>query len=403
MKKLLYFIIPLIIGILFAFGLNKFLDHENEQLMKDKNLIPLMGEYSSNVKDKGVIINNEFLKQDSIMMIGASDLKHVTRQHPTRYFNTNRSKDRIFTIGRPLTQELQDSLILGSTDPNIKGKRVVLLEALQWFVHPNGIGDSSFQGRFSPVQFYTFLNNPKISYDNKKKLTKRTSELLKGSDEFKSERLYSILYNDNSFIGKIEKVLLYPYFKLREKEVILKEKGLLYRKLKTLKNKTDEYNKLGKPFNWEEEETLAIKDAKKRVGNTPHKLDKQYYYKSLKPQLKKLKNIYSKSNLLTAKEMEDYKYFLSVCKEMGVDLTVVLMPCNPWYYDYAGVSQKERFEFYDVIGNLAKKDGFKVIDLRDKEKEDYYLRDVMHLGTRGWLDVSKKLYEQYNEEQVFNN
>ena len=30
------------------------------------------------------------------------------------------------------------------------------------------------------------------------------------------------------------------------------------------------------------------------------------------------------------------------------------------------------------------------MDLRDKEDEDYYLRDVMHLGTRGWLDMKQK-------------
>lgn len=78
------------------------------------------------------------------------------------------------------------------------------------------------------------------------------------------------------------------------------------------------------------------------------------------------------------------------------------MPVSPWYYDYTGIDKNERIEFYDTIGNLAKKDGFKVMDLRDKEDEDYYLRDVMHLGTRGWLDVSKKLYEQYDEGKVFN-
>lgn len=404
MKKVLYFIIPLIIGVVFAFGLNKFLDYKINDLCRSKNLVPLMGEYATDIKGKGVIINNEFLSQDSIMMVGASDLRHATRQHPTRYFNTNRSKNTVFTIGRPFTQELQDAIVVGSTNPNImKGKKVVLLESLQWFVHKNGVEKRDFQGRFSPVQFYTFLNNPKISKKSKDELVKRTKVLLKGSDEYKSERLYSMLYNDESFTGKVEKVLLYPYFKLREKEVLLKEKGLLYRKLRTLKDKTPKDSELGKPFDWKKEDELAIKDAKKRVKNSPHKLDSNYYYKTLKPHLKKLKNKYANVNLLKSKEMGDYKYFLKICKEMNVDLTVVLMPCNPWYYDYAGVSQKERFEFYDVIGNLAKKDGFKVMDLRDKENEDYYLRDVMHLGTRGWLDVSKKLYEQYNEKQVFNN
>lgn len=402
MKKILYFIIPLIIGVLFAFGLDKLLDNANNKLMQQKNLVPLMGQYASDIKDKGVIINKEFLSQDAIMMLGSSELRHATKQHPTRYFNTNRSKDKVFTIGRPLTEELQDAITLGSTGSSAKDKKVVLLVSLQWFVHKDGISPRDFQTRFSPVQFYAFLNNPNISKENKIELVNRVSELLKGSDEYKSERLYAMLYNNDSFVGKVEKVALYPYFKLREKEVILKEKGLLYNRLKKLKDKTKKSEKLKKPIDWEAEEKLALKDAKKRVGDTPHKYDKKYYNKTLKPNLEKLKNKYADVNLLDSKEMDDYKYFLKIAKENKADLTVVIMPVSPWYYDYTGIDKNERIEFYDTIGNLAKKDGFKVMDLRDKENEDYYLRDVMHLGTRGWLDVSKKLYEQYNEGQVFN-
>ncbi|MGL6186605.1 MAG: D-alanyl-lipoteichoic acid biosynthesis protein DltD [Clostridium chrysemydis] len=402
MKKILCFIIPIVIGIAFAFGLNKFLDYQNNKMMNDKNLVPLMSEYATDIKGKGVIINNKFLSEDSIMMLGASDLRKATKQHPTRYFNTNRSKNKIFTIGRPFTQQLQDAITLGSTNPDIKGKKVVLLESLQWFVHPEGVAPRDFQGRFSPIQFYTFLDNKDISKESKEFLCKRVNTLLEGSSEFKSEKIYAELYNDNSAIAKIKKVLLKPYFYLREKEVLLKEKGRLYLRLKKLKNKTPKDSGLKKPFNWKKEQEQAIKDAKKRVKDAPLKLDKDYYNKTLKPNLKKLKNKYKGVNLLESKEMDDYKYFLDICKEQGADLTVVLMPCFPWYYDYAGISQKQRFEFYDVMGKLAKEKGFKVMDLRDKETEDYYLRDVMHLGTRGWLDVSEKLYKQYNEGQVYN-
>lgn len=402
MKKILCFIIPIVIGIAFAFGLNKFLDYQNNKMMNDKNLVPLMSEYATDIKGKGVIINNKFLSEDSIMMLGASDLRKATKQHPTRYFNTNRSKNKVFTIGRPFTQQLQDAITLGSTNPDIKGKKVVLLESLQWFVHPEGVAPRDFQGRFSPIQFYTFLDNKDISKESKEFLCKRVNTLLEGSSEFKSEKIYAELYNDNSAIAKVKKVLLKPYFYLREKEVLLKEKGRLYLRLKKLKNKTLKDSELKKPFNWKKEQEQAIKDAKKRVKDAPLKLDKDYYNKTLKPNLKKLKNKYKGVNLLESKEMDDYKYFLDICKEQGADLTVVLMPCFPWYYDYAGISQKQRFEFYDVMGKLAKEKGFKVMDLRDKETEDYYLRDVMHLGTRGWLDVSEKLYKQYNEGQVYN-
>ena len=399
MKKLLYFIIPLIIGVLFAFGLNKFLDHENSKLMKEKNLVPLMGEYGAEVKDSGVTLNNYFLSQDDIMMIGASDLIHETRQNPAYFFNTNRTKNKIFTVGRSLTQEAQDAITLGSLNPNIKNKKVILLVALSWFVYPEGIRPKDFQARFSPAQFYAFFNNPNISKENKKILAKRSSVLLKGSDEYRSEFEYAKLYDKNTLIAKMEKVALYPYFKLREKMVSLKEKGLLYHKLKNLKNK-NEKQVVNKKIDWEKEEKLAINDAKKRVGNNPYKVDQKYYNKILKPHIKGLKNKYGNVNPSNAKEIEDYKFFLDVCEDLGIKPTIVIVPGLPKYYDYTGVTKEKRQELYDKISSLAEDKGFNVINTSNRAGELYYMRDVMHLGTKGWVDVSERIYKEYNQGQI---
>ncbi|MGG7078839.1 D-alanyl-lipoteichoic acid biosynthesis protein DltD [Clostridium sardiniense] len=403
MKKLLYFIIPVLIGGIFAFGLNKFLDNEINKLYQSKNLVPLMGEYGSDIKDTGVALNNHFLSQGDIMMIGASDLIHETRQHPAYFFNTNRTKNRVFTIGKSLTQEAQDAITLGSMDPKIKDKKVVLLVALSWFVYPEGIRPKDFQARFSPGQFYAFLNNPEISNENKKKLTERVSKLLKGSDEYKPEREYAILYNADTFTSKVEKVALYPYFKVRQKMVTLKEKGLLYTRLKKLKDKTPKDDKPGKPINWEKEYNLAVSDAKKRVGDNPFKVDQKYYDKILKPHLKSLKNKYANVDPSNAKEMNDYEFFLDVCQNLGIKPTIVIIPGLPKYYDYTGVTEKKRDEVYNKISKLAEDKGFNVINTSDKAGELYYMRDVMHIGTKGWLDVSEKLYKEYNQGQVSNN
>ncbi|MDU6248045.1 MAG: D-alanyl-lipoteichoic acid biosynthesis protein DltD, partial [Paeniclostridium sordellii] len=71
MKKLIYFIIPLLIGGIFLFGLNKFLDTKISELLKEKDLIPIMNDSLSNIKDKGVIANDYFLERKDIMMLGS--------------------------------------------------------------------------------------------------------------------------------------------------------------------------------------------------------------------------------------------------------------------------------------------------------------------------------------------
>lgn len=405
MKKLLYFIIPVLIGVVFAFGLNKFLDNEINKLYQSKNLVPLKNQYSTNVKDKSVNLADYLLSHGNIMMMGSSELNQrtVPRQHPINYFNTNRSKNGIFTIGRPFTQTLQDAIMLGSTNPNIKDKKVVLMLSMQWFMDKGGVTRPHFQDRFSPAQFYAFLDNDNISKENKAEMAKRVANLLKGSEEYKSEREYAILYNSDTTISKIEKIILYPYFKIREKAVNLKNKGILYRELRKLPNKNKNDYKLGKPINWNEEEKVALEQAEKRTKGNKFKVDNPYYNNFLKKEYKNLKNRYSKINLMKSEEFKDYQFFLNLCENLGVKPTIVVIPASNWYYNYTGIPKEERYEYYDKVTEMAKEKGFNVINLKDKENTEYYLRDVMHLGTRGWLDVNEKLYKEYNEGQIFNN
>lgn len=396
MKKIIYFIVPVLIGGVFLFGLDKFLDYEIKDLLNKKDLIPVMDYPLSIEKDKGIILNNYLLKQKDIMMIGSSELGHATKQHPSYYFNTNRSKNKVFIIGKSYTQNLQDATIIGSTDPNIKDKKVVLLVSMQWFMDKEGVTPHHYQGRFSPVQFYSFLENPDISRKNKEELAKRASELLVGAGEFKPEAVYAKLYTSDSIVAKIEKTLLYPYFEMRKFAVELKDKGILIKKLVQSPNKKEV--KKGEPINWENEKKQAIEDAKKRVGNNDLVIDKVYYEKNFGKNLDNMKGRYKDVNLLDSKEFDDYALTLSVCKDLGIKPVVVMLPAMDKFYNLTGISREERHAFYDKAENMAKQKGFDVMDLRDKETETYYLRDVMHLGTKGWVDVCEKLFKEFNQQ-----
>lgn len=396
MKKLIYFIIPLVVGGIFLFGLNKFLDSKIDYMLEEKDLKPIMNNSLSNIKDKGVIANNYFLQKKDIMMLGSSELGHSTKQHPTYYFNTNRSKNGVITIGRAYTQNLQDTTILGSFDPSIKDKKVVLLVSMQWFMDKEGVTSHHYQTRFSPTQFYAFLNNPDISKENKIKFANRASKLLIGSEEYKSEAVYAKLYSSDTFVSKVEKVLLAPYFEFREDTVKLKEKGMLYERLVNLPDK--KALAPGKPINWDKEMDQAIVDAKKRVGKNNLCIDKIYYKKNFGKNLDKVRGKYKDVNLVDSKEFDDYQLTLDVCNDLEIKPVIVLIPGMDKFYNVTGISKDERYEFYNKAGNLAKQHGFDVIDLRSKENEKYYLRDVMHLGTKGWVDVCEKLFKEFNQQ-----
>lgn len=123
-----------------------------------------------------------------------------------------------------------------------------------------------------------------------------------------------------------------------------------------------------------------------------------YYEKNFGKNLDKMKGRYDYVNLLESREFDDYELTLSVCKDLGIKPVVVMLPAMDKFYNLTGISREERHAFYDKAEKMAKQKGFDVIDLRDKETEKYYLRDVMHLGTKGWVDVCEKLFKKFDQQ-----
>ena len=220
--------------------------------------------------------------------------------------------------------------------------------------------------------------------------------------EFKPEALYAKLYPDNSPQAKVAKVLLTPYYKFRRSMVALKDKGITLKKLEKMYSKDEvNYNIRGK-IDWKEEMKNAQKEAEQRVGKKVETLggqrlyiDKGYYREYIHGKDEKFKDVYKYVDFSKAKEFDDLSIFLDTCKDLGIEPTIVLLPAMSEFYNYTGISQKDRQYFYSRVENEVKPYGFKIVDLRKKQSQRYYLRDVMHLGTVGWVDLCHQLYNIY--------
>lgn len=402
MKKLKLLLIPLVVGVVFTLALKAFLSSQIENLLSTKDVKPMLYEPVSVIKDKGIAANNYWAKNGYIMMMGSSELSHSTVQHPVYFFNTGRSKDMVVPIGRAYTQSLQDATLIGALDKaSRENMKLVILVSMQWFLDEGGVTPHHFQTRFSPVLYYRFMDSDDISEDNKIKFAQRVNNLLSQKPgEFRPELVHSEMYLKEKD-GKIDVedllgYVLKPYFSLRRYAVVLKDDGLTFKQ--TFKQRDRDYN-LGKrgDIDWEEEKIKAIDMAKKRVDNNPLSVDKMYYRKYIKGKMKKFKNMYKDVNMLESKEFSDFDLLMQVCKEAGAKPIVVGIPAMDKFYDATGISRNEREKYYNKLGNIVKSYGYDYIDLRDKGREKYYLRDVMHLGTKGWVDVNERIYKKFDE------
>lgn len=67
----------------------------------------------------------------------------------------------------------------------------------------------------------------------------------------------------------------------------------------------------------------------------------------------------------------------------------------PKYYDMQQYTKESRDVFNARVREVAKEAEVALSDLSSRDYDKYYLRDVMHLGWKSWIEVDKALCEFY--------
>ena len=98
-------------------------------------------------------------------------------------------------------------------------------------------------------------------------------------------------------------------------------------------------------------------------------------------------------------EYNDLRLFLDICEELDIEPMLVSVPVNGFYYDYTGLPQSERQQYYQNIREIASEYDVQLLDLSSQEYTPYFLHDIMHLGWKGWVYVIQGVHEFYQQDQ----
>ncbi|HCW52639.1 MAG TPA: D-alanyl-lipoteichoic acid biosynthesis protein DltD [Clostridium sp.] len=393
MRKVVCVIIPFFVVLICLYFLNSFLDRNINIMLEKKGLNWASKEYESVYKDQGVRFNSYFADKDYVLLQATSELKVPITENPRSFFPVE-GMNNVETVGVQGWQSITQAEILGSEVTENKNRKVALVVSPQWFYYKDGVPTENFQSSFAPVQFYSFLDNPRITEEHKRKYTLRMSELLTESVQYFPEKLYAKLYNRNDIISNTIGFVFKPYFFMRKNIVEFKDKGMLYKKLKLLSDKTEETDNNFRSVDWSKELISADEDAKKSITNNDYWVCDKFYDEN-KMELEKKKDYLSKYNILDSKEYDDYELYLDICNDLGIKPYIILLPTNGKWYDELGLNKNERDEFYKKARKVAADRGFEVVDYADKEYTPYFMYDASHFGWEGWLDVDKKIYEHF--------
>jgi len=147
-------------------------------------------------------------------------------------------------------------------------------------------------------------------------------------------------------------------------------------------------------YDWDSLTNDFVEKIKKTTNNNEYAVDNKYYNTYLAKNYSSFRDSNKGTSYLESPEYIDYEIFLDVAKELGMEVEVIIFPVNGKWNDYTGVSKEMREQTYRNIEEIAKKyTNVKVLNYGNREYDDYFLFDVMHVGVKGWMQVERELYE----------
>ena len=323
----------------------------------------------------------------TLPVFGSSELMPISdyRQDISSFLNGEDMN--IVTIGAGYYQSLNHTMELGAISEGIRSGKVALFLSPQWF-DTKGLPSEAFPPRFSEDQLLEFLRNRKVSDDNKKYVLDRTLDLLSGSPTQRARvEKYKKGFESPVSAERIYTKIMGAFWRERQKYETYKQLDEMYTEIP----REDLAN-----IDYSEMLNLAEEQGEKACTNNEFGIYDEYWTKYVK-------EVYDKGSVKTSQqvftesvEYADLQCFLSVAKELGIEVILVSIPVHEKWYEYQGLKSDI---YYDNIRKIANEyENVILLDMTEYGDEKYFFKDVMHLGWKGWTRVNEALYKEFKKK-----
>lgn len=389
MKKVYAFLIAIILVLISVKGIDVYL---KKQLT---NNIDKLYYYNSDIKNSNDYVMDNILKKETIVVLGSSELfSNDEIAYPPYLYNYGYSNYNSILMGRGYMQSIHHAMSIGALSNNIKNNKVVLIISPQWFTEAH-LSSDIYSSRFSEANYIEFLKNKNISKENKMKVAERLESLLT-SDPTELEKInkYEDIYLYHNDVNPINflKIKIYDGF------INLKNNYNLTKEFKNINNSINYNNYVdANEINYNKLLEKAESIAKIQCTTNEFGISDNYFNTYVKDNLESRKNSEQNSSYVKSKEYDDLQLFLDICKDLKIEPLLISVPVNGRWYDYTGFSKEDRNQYYQNIRDIASKNNVELADFSDKEYELYFLKDIMHLGWKGWVYLDEAIYNFYQK------
>ena len=328
--------------------------------------------------------------ENTHLLLGSSELTVANKKefHPTQMFNYD--DFHLMEVGGGFFQNVIQASTLASLEPIMTQKKVAIIESLTWF-DQKGMRQDAFESRISKEHVYYTLMNPKLSKETKLKFINRVLELSAKNESLTStfERYKRVLVEgEGSQIDQFMIQMELAKFSLNVVQAFYDEHSIV---------ESPSKGSTMPDYNWDEVLAKNEEQAKKDTQSNEYHFDDWYYKKQIANKLESLKDSNATFKYTESPEYEDFKLFLQIAKELGVEVLVITFPVNGPWYDYIGIDASQRNAFLTKINEIVKEAGVKQVDLTSHDYDPYYIWDATHPGWKGWPLVEKELVKFFKE------
>lgn len=386
MKKTASFVIALLLFAVTLIGMN--IHSKNTVIRKSRELFY----YNTDSRNSCKAALKELLKENSIPVFGSSELSSADDiAYPKSLFKNGNSDFNMILMGRGYMQSLHHAISIGAAADILPDKKAVLILSPQWFTSSH-LNQDAYADRFSERMYSEFLKNPHISYNTKERAAERVKSLLTTD----LQQLEKVEKYEEVFIRHSLNPVLQLEMRLYDSFMNMRQRYLLGNEIKSLRTE----NPKGVSAEHIDYGTLmdkAQKEGEQACTNNNLYISDEYYDMYIRDTEDSNKGAYKDMSYLNSPEYDDLRLFLDVCMETGVEPLIVSVPVNGRWYDWTGFPKEDREGYYQNIRDICEEYKVELADFSDKEYEAYFLKDIMHLGWKGWVYLDEAVYQFYKK------
>lgn len=329
------------------------------------------------------------IEDNTLVIFGSSELRALGNYEEEVGNFLNSEDMNIMTVGAGDCQSLNHVITLGALADSIENKTAALFLSPQWF-SPGGVSMDAFPARFGEDELLGFLENNRISDEKKNYVLERTERLLERNPvQQKRVRKYAEAYRNRLSLYR-------PYTAVMSKFWEIKAKHSVVKQIESMNKELPVYDL--EHMDWDGVYKLAQKQGEEACTNNDFGVYDEYWDTYVKATYEAGEILEKNQFYIDSVEYDDLRCFLEIAEELEIHIILVSIPVNTKWYSYQGILCDE---YYEKIRDIAREyPNVELVDMTEYGNEEYFLKDIMHLGWKGWARINEELYKRFMGQKI---